>query len=74
MGHTNFETDPIDASFVGSSDVRSHLGVDAALMYQVTPNLELGLHGRNIFHQVRRHFPLGDEIGSEVLGTMRWEF
>ncbi len=74
VGHTNFETDPIDASFVLSTGVPSHFGVDASLMYQLRPSLELGIHARNVLHQVRPHFPLGDAIGSEVMGTVRWEF
>jgi iron complex outermembrane receptor protein len=74
VSHTTFETDPVDASFVGSSSVPSHLTFDASLMFRPRRDLELGLHARNLFHQTRPHFPLGDEIGSELLATIRWEF
>jgi iron complex outermembrane receptor protein len=74
VAHSEYETDPIDASFVLDSTVPSHFTVDGSLMFQARPDLELGLHVRNLLHQVEPHFPLGDEIGSEVLATVRWEF
>jgi iron complex outermembrane receptor protein len=74
VGHTNYDTDAIDASFIGDTKIRSRFNVDGYIGFQVRPELEVGLHGRNLFNQVRRHFPLGDEIGTELLATVRWEF
>jgi iron complex outermembrane receptor protein len=55
-------------------DVPSRFTVDAYLGAQVLPHFELGLHARNLFHQVRRQHPLGDEIGSELLVTGTLEY
>lgn len=74
VAHHEYETDPVDSAFIGADEIPSRFTVDANLMFDVRPNLELGLHARNLFHQVRRHFPLGDEIGSELVLTVRWEF
>jgi iron complex outermembrane receptor protein len=54
--------------------VRSRFQVDGFVGFQVLPHFELGLHARNIFHQVRRQFPQGDEIGSEIFVSGTLEF
>jgi outer membrane receptor protein involved in Fe transport len=74
VSHHDYQTGDVDASFIGSTDIQSRFTVDGALMYRVRPGLELGLNFQNLFHQTRRHFPLGDEIGSEITATVRWEF
>jgi iron complex outermembrane receptor protein len=74
VDHTEYDTDLVDATFIGDTDVSSQFTVNGYLGYQVRPDLEVGVRAQNMLHQVRRHFPLGDEIGSEVVGTLRWEF
>ena len=46
----------------------------AFLGLEVRDGVELGFHARNIFHQVRQQFPIGDEIGSELFATITVEF
>ena len=55
-------------------DIRSRVTVDGYVGFQLRDGVELGLHARNLFHQVRRHYPVGDDIGSEVMGTVTFEF
>jgi outer membrane receptor protein involved in Fe transport len=74
VSHHEYDTGDVDAAFIGSTDIQSRFTVDGVLMYRVRPGLELGLNFQNLFHQTRRHFPLGDEIGSEITATVRWEF
>lgn len=74
VSHTNYDTDAVDASFIGDVSVPSRFTVNGYLGFELRPDLELGFKVRNLFHRVRRQFPLGDEIGSEVLATLRWEF
>ena len=49
------------------------LGVPA-IGWQVSERLELGVKARNVFHQVRQHYPIGDEIGSELIFSGTFEF
>jgi iron complex outermembrane receptor protein len=74
FGHTKFEPDPITAASLGDLSLPSRFTVDAYMGVRLTESLEVGLHGRNLFHQVRRHHPQGDEIGSELLVTFTGEF
>ena len=41
---------------------------------RLLPHFEVGVHARNMLHAVRRHYPLGDEIGSELLISGTLEF
>lgn len=54
--------------------VPSRFQVNGFLGVQVQEHLELGVRARNIFNQVRRQFPVGDNIGAEVLATARVTF
>jgi outer membrane receptor protein involved in Fe transport len=54
--------------------VRSRFTVDGFLGIRLHPRFELGLHAQNLFHQKRRQFPQGDEIGTELLLTGTVEF
>ncbi|MFQ5698308.1 MAG: TonB-dependent receptor domain-containing protein, partial [Myxococcota bacterium] len=74
VAHTRYDTDEVDASFIGDTAIPSRFNVDGFIGIQVRPGVELGVKARNIFHQVRRQFPLGDEIGSEVVATVRVEY
>ena len=82
FGHTEVEeqTSPLGGGLAllnpvrHPSDVRSRFTVDGYLSFQVDEHTELDLKARNLFHQVRRHYPIGDEIGSELLVTARYEF
>jgi iron complex outermembrane receptor protein len=59
---------------LGAGDVDSRFSVNANLAWRLTDHLELGVHARNIFHQVQSEIPGGDEIGSELLATAQMEF
>ena len=56
------------------SDIRSRFVVDRFLGLRVSEQLELGIKARNLFNQERRQYPLGDEIGSELLFTATFQF
>ena len=81
MGHAEFEesVSPLGAGLALLNpvrhpyDVRSRFTVDGYISTRLSERLELGLKARNLFHQVRRHYPTGDEIGSELLVTLRYE-
>jgi outer membrane receptor protein involved in Fe transport len=55
-------------------DIPSRFQVDTFLGFQLLPQFELGLRARNVFHQARAQYPVGDEIGSELMLTGRLEF
>lgn len=74
VGHTRFEPEPLTALVMGDLSLRSRFTVDAFAGYAVRPGFELGVRATNLFHQVRRHHPLGDEIGSRLLLTATVEF
>jgi iron complex outermembrane receptor protein len=74
VGHTHYEADPFSAAALPDNDIDSRFTVDGFLGLQVREGIEVGVRGRNIFHQVRRHHPHGDEIGSELLFTLTAEF
>ncbi|MFQ5699357.1 MAG: TonB-dependent receptor plug domain-containing protein [Myxococcota bacterium] len=69
-------TDEITGSGAGYPTliIPSRFQVNGFLGVQVQEHLELGVRARNIFHQVREQFPVGDDIGSEVLATARVSF
>lgn len=81
VDHTEVEEEPSPLSgglpalnpVAHPADIRSRLAVDGFLAWRVNRRLELGLKARNLFHQVRRHYPIGDEIGSELLISVRYE-
>ncbi len=56
------------------NDIRSRFVVDAFLGLRVTESFELGLKARNLFHQERRQYPIGDDIGSELVFSGTFEF
>ena len=69
----------VDASSLAAmglptTDIPSRLTVDGFLGFEVRDGVELGFYARNIFHQGRRHYPIGDEIGSELFATITVEF
>jgi iron complex outermembrane receptor protein len=74
VGHTRYEPGPFSAATLPDDDIDSRFTVDGFLGLQVREGIEVGVKGRNLFHQVRRHHPLGDEIGSELLFTLTGEF
>ncbi len=74
VGHTRYDADPFSAATLPDDDIDSRFTVDVFLGLQVREGIEVGVRGRNIFHQVRRHHPHGDEIGSELLFTLTAEF
>jgi iron complex outermembrane receptor protein len=78
VGHTQFEEGtPTISAVLGTAHatrIRSRFTVDAFLGVRLWRDVEMGLHARNVFNQVRRHHPLGDEIGSELLVTLTGEF
>lgn len=74
VGHSRFEPDPATAASLPTDRIRSHFMVDGFVGARIREGLEVGLHARNLFHQVRRQHPLGDEIGSELLFTLTAEF
>jgi outer membrane receptor protein involved in Fe transport len=74
VGHTRYEPEPLAALMMGDLSLPSRFTVDTFLGYEVRPGLELGVRAMNLFHQVRRQHPLGDEIGSRVLFTATLEF
>jgi outer membrane receptor for ferrienterochelin and colicin len=73
VSHQDYQANAFDELPLGDTAIRSHFGVDGYLGYQLAPDLELGFRVRNLFHQVRTQFPIGDEIGTEALFTVRWE-
>jgi iron complex outermembrane recepter protein len=73
VSHTEYRGDPVERILVPERDVPSHFGVDAFLGWDVARDVEVGFRVRNLFHQVRSQFPVGDEIGTEWLFTVRWE-
>jgi iron complex outermembrane receptor protein len=73
VGHTEFE--PTNSSALYPTlDIDSRFQVDTFVGFRVVPQLELGFRARNVFHQVRQQYPVGDEIGSELMATARLEF
>ncbi len=71
---TEFEGGALTVLGLPTTDIPSRLTVDAFLGLEVRDGVELGFHARNIFHQVRQQFPIGDEIGSELFATITVEF
>jgi outer membrane receptor protein involved in Fe transport len=55
-------------------DIPSRFQLDGFVGFQLTSWFELGFRARNVLHQVRPQFPVGDEIGSEWFVTGRFEF
>ena len=72
--HSELEPGALASATLLDLDVSSRFTVDGFVGVQLREGVELGLHARNLFHQVRRQFPLGDEIGSELLVTLNAEF
>jgi iron complex outermembrane receptor protein len=79
VGHTEFDegftqTIPLIVGGTHPLDIPSRLTVDGFVGVRLRQGIEVGILGRNLFHQVRRQHPLGDEIGSEILFTLSGEF
>jgi iron complex outermembrane receptor protein len=72
VGYTDFDSG--DVFPLPEDKIHSRFALDVFLGFQVTPQFELGLKGRNVLHQVRRQHPVGDEIGSELLVTGTVQF
>jgi len=73
-GHDEYEPSPLQAASLPDLDIRSRFTVDGFLGVELREGLEVGLHARNLFHQVRRHHPIGAEIGSELILTVTASF
>jgi iron complex outermembrane receptor protein len=74
VSHHEFESPTAANAVFPSRTVQSRFSIDGFVGVQVRPNVELGFKARNLFNQVRRQYPLGDEIGSELLATVTFEF
>lgn len=72
VGHTRTEVNA--TAGLPNRTIHARFMLDAFLGVRLHPRLELGFHARNLTHQVHRHYPLGDEIGSQLLATATWEF
>jgi iron complex outermembrane receptor protein len=72
VGHADY--DPSSGSSTPENFIRSHTQLDGFVGVQVLPQFELGFHARNMLHQVRRQFPRGEEIGSELMVSGTLEF
>jgi iron complex outermembrane receptor protein len=73
VGHTEFEATNSTALYP-TLDIPSRFQLDTFVGLQLVPQFELGLRARNVLHQTREQYPVGDEIGSEILVTGRLEF
>jgi iron complex outermembrane receptor protein len=73
VSRTEFEPTNPSPTFP-TFEIESRFQVDTFVGFQVVPQFELGFRARNVFHQVRPQYPVGDEIGSELLVTGRLEF